>query len=86
MVFDTVTIEVILSAVSLLGMAGVSRHELRFLGFILCGVANVAWIILGITIGHIPYIILFGGYLIFNSIGAHDEYSTWKKIRSIKHQ
>lgn len=81
---ETTTIEIILSAVSLLGMGGVSRHEFRFYGFILCGLANIAWVILGIVIGHVPYIILFSGYLIFNSIGAHDEYAMWRMIKRAK--
>lgn len=79
--FDATIIEICFSIISLIGMAGVSRHEFRFLGFIICAGANVAWIALGFMIWHIPYILLFGGYLIFNTIGVLDEYATWKKIR-----
>jgi hypothetical protein len=78
-------LEISFSAVSLLGMAMVARHETRLWGFITSAVGNVFWIIYGIFIWHVPYLVLFGGYLIFNSIGIHDEYATWCKIHKIKH-
>jgi len=66
-------------------MALVSRHEWRFIGFILSGIGNILWL-LWILLGNIgcSQLLLFGGYLIFNSIGVLDEYGTWKKIREYK--
>jgi len=77
-------IEIIISLVSLLGMALVARHESRFFGFFLSSVGNILWLILGICTMNVSYLVLFGGYLIFNSIGMLDEYGTWKKIRQYK--
>jgi hypothetical protein len=66
-------------------MGLVSRHEWRFIGFILSGIGNILWL-LWILLGNIgcSQLLLFGGYLIFNSIGVLDEYGTWKKIREYK--
>jgi energy-converting hydrogenase Eha subunit C len=65
-------IELILTSVSLFGMACVARHEIRFIGFIICSIGNIGWIIHGNFINNISYIVLFSGYLIFNIIGAFD--------------
>ena len=77
---DTATIEIILVIISLIGMAFVSRHETRLIGFLTCAIGNVGWILHGISISHIPYVILFLGYLPFNLIGLHDEYNIKKKV------
>jgi hypothetical protein len=79
------SIEIALSAISLLGMALVARHETRLFGFIICSAGNIGWIVYGLYIWHVPYLLLFGGYLIFNSVGVHDEYATWKKIKEYEH-
>jgi len=73
-------IELVLSAISILGMACVSRHEMRFTGFYISILGNIGWLTLGICTANISYLILFGGYFIFNAIGMHDEYATWKMI------
>jgi hypothetical protein len=83
---DLFTIEIMLSALSLFGMALVSRHETRIFGFFICAIGNIGWIIHGININHLPYLVLFSGYLIFNSIGLHDEYTRWSKLRDYKNK
>jgi len=82
--FDQFIIEGIFSVVSLIGMACVSRHEVRFFGFIICLIGNILWLTLGILTCHTPYLLLFGGYFIFNAIGMHDEYATWRRVREAK--
>ena len=77
-------IELILSGISILGMACVSRHEMRFAGFYISLMGNIGWIILGILTANTSFIILFSGYFIFNAIGMHDEYATWRAINRIK--
>ena len=78
-------IELILPAVSLLGMALVSRHEYRFWGFLISGIGNILWLIRILFYEYDDIeLYLFSGYLIFNAIGMHDEFATWHKIRSIK--
>jgi len=81
MIFDP---EIILSGISLFGMAAVSRHESRFWGFFICLIGNVGWLVIGFLSGHTTYLILFGGYFIFNAIGMHDEYAIMKHIHAIK--
>lgn len=73
--------ELVFSAVSLIGMAAVSRHEYRLAGFIICAFGNILWITWGLIIWHVGYLVLFGGYFIFNSIGTHDEYVIWNQMK-----
>ena len=73
-------LEIVLSGISILGMACVSRHEMRFVGFYISLMGNIGWLILGFLTANVSFLILFGGYFIFNAIGMHDEYSTWKRV------
>lgn len=73
------SVETYLAIVSLIGMAFTSRHETRILGFLVCSVGNVLWII-WILNGNPGSLLLFGGYLLFNLIGVHDESISWMKI------
>ena len=77
-------IEIILSCISILGMACVSRHEMRFPGFYISLMGNIGWIVVGYITMNISYLMLFGGYFIFNAIGMHDEYATWRRVREAK--
>lgn len=79
-------IEIILSGISILGMACVSRHEMRFVGFYISLAGNIGWLVDGYYRSNISFLILFSGYLIFNAIGMHDEYSTWRKIYTLNKQ
>lgn len=73
-------IEIILSGISILGMACVSRHEMRFVGFYISLMGNIGWLVDGYYTSDISFLILFSGYFIFNAIGMHDEYATWHKV------
>jgi hypothetical protein len=66
-------------------MACVSRHEFRIIGFTISAIGNVLWL-LWILLGNVgcSQLLLFSGYLLFNSIGIHDEYAIWKKVKEIK--
>ncbi len=84
-IYSFITIFV-LPGVSILGMACVSRHEMRFYGFTISAIGNILWIIDGYVTNNVSYYILFGGYLIFNLIGIHDEYASWRKIYTFNKQ
>jgi uncharacterized membrane protein len=73
-------VETYLAIVSLIGMAFTSRHETRILGFLVCSVGNILWLY-WILNGNSGSLLLFGGYLLFNLIGVHDESISWMKIR-----
>lgn len=79
-----IEVELVLTVISLIGMAGVSRHETRGFGFLVCLLGNVGWIVVGYMTAQLPIILLFAGYLIFNSIGVHDEYTRWKVMRDVR--
>lgn len=76
-------IELVLSGISILGMACVSRHEMRFTGFYISLMGNIGWIIDGYYNNNVSFLFLFSGYFIFNAIGMHDEYATWKLVYGI---
>lgn len=79
-----IEIELFISLISLLGMAGVSRHETRFIGFAVSLLGNICWIVIGLMTWNVAFLFLFGGYFIFNLIGMHDEYATWREMRRMK--
>jgi hypothetical protein len=57
---------------------------MRFPGFYISLMGNIGWIVVGYITMNISYLMLFGGYFIFNAIGMHDEYATWRRVREAK--
>jgi hypothetical protein len=71
-------IQFIATFLSITGSVLITNHQVRFLGFLIWTVSNLAWIISSIMLGNIYMLTLFVVYFITNMYAVKDEWCNRK--------